>query len=229
MEALKRAIANMPVIGPLARKAYAALRPEEAFVNSARYWDDRYASGRDSGAGSYSRLAEFKASVLNKFVRDNHVEDVIEFGCGDGAQLQLAKYPRYTGVDISPQAIARCEQRFAGDATKQFFAASALPPGLGADLGLSLDVVYHLVEDEVFDRYMRQLFDSSRRFAIVYSSNEEHPGSAPHVRHREFTRWVEKNAPEWRLTEIVKNKYPFDPDYPHKTSFADFYVFRKQA
>lgn len=229
MEAFKRAIANLPLIGPLARRVYRAVRPEQDFTDSRSYWETRYTSGRDSGAGSYSHLAQFKASVLNGFVEKNDVADVIEFGCGDGSQLRLANYPRYLGVDVSPQAIALCRKRFSGDATKAFHTTGDLPAGVSADLALSLDVIYHLVEDEVFERYMRQLFDSARRFVIVYSSNEDRAGSAPHVRHREFTRWVADNAPQWQAVEVIRNKFPYDPEYPHKTSFADFYIFRKEA
>jgi hypothetical protein len=33
-----------------------------------------------------------------------------------------------------------------------------------AELGLSLEVIFHLVEDDVFDVYMRHLFASATRF-----------------------------------------------------------------
>src|SRR5687768_6622655 len=65
-------------------------RPSESiiaglsFLNSNQYWDDRYLIGGNSGAGSYDRLAQFKADVLNKFAYDRDVSSVIEFGCGDG-------------------------------------------------------------------------------------------------------------------------------------------------
>ena len=53
---------------------------------------------------------------------------------------------------------------------------------------LSLDVIYQLVEDEVFERHMRQLFSASHRFVIIYSSNFAQPpdSAEPHVEHREF-------------------------------------------
>jgi hypothetical protein len=46
---------------------------------------------------------------------------------------------------------------------------------------------------------MRLLFAAARRFVVIYSSNEDQPGVATHVVHREFTRWVEQNATNWRL------------------------------
>ena len=78
MEAFKRAVANLPVLGPLARRVYAALSPpaETQFTDSESYWESRYASGRDSGAGSYSHLARFKATVLNDFVAEHGVTDL---------------------------------------------------------------------------------------------------------------------------------------------------------
>ncbi len=80
--------------------------------NSAESWTKRYASGGNSGAGSYGRLAEFKADTINTFVRDRNINSVIEFACGDGNQLQLAEYPMYFGVDVAPLCITRCHEVF---------------------------------------------------------------------------------------------------------------------
>lgn len=203
------------------------------FRGSQSYWESRYASGGNSGAGSYERLAEFKAEILNDFVRDNRVASVIEFGCGDGNQLAIAQYPEYVGLDVSQNAIKMCEDRFGGDDTKRFlmyrpFVADDASRGLRADLALSLDVIYHLVENEVYKKYMTHLFESARRFVIVYSSNRDDGTTAGHIRHRRFTEWVEENARSWQLKTKIENRYPFDPRSPDDTSFADFYVFERQ-
>jgi hypothetical protein len=70
-------------------------KPVLHFKNSAQYWEDRYVNGMTSGSGSYGRLAEFKAEFLNEFVADHKISSIVEFGCGDGAQLALAAYPKY--------------------------------------------------------------------------------------------------------------------------------------
>src|ERR1700692_4583832 len=93
---------------------------KEAF-NSARYWEGRYSQGGNSGEGSYGRLAEFKASVLNTFIREHKIQSVIEFGCGDGNQLTLASYPQYIGLDVSRTVIMKCITKFKSDNTKSFF------------------------------------------------------------------------------------------------------------
>ena len=222
LKALKAAVRNAPVLGP----ALVQLRGDR-FDGSSRYWDRRYAAGGNSGAGSYNRLAEFKADFLNRFVDEHGVGSVIEFGCGDGAQLRLASYPSYVGVDVSQTAVELCRGIFADDRSKTFWRSDELPPGAEADLALSLDVIYHLVEDPVFDGYMAQLFRSAGRFVIVYSSDMDATWPAKHVRHRRFTDWIGRNQPRWRARSTVKNAYPYDPADPEHTSFADFHVFER--
>lgn len=53
---------------------------------------------------------------------------------------------------------------------------------------MSIDVIYHLIEDSVFNDYMGLLFNSSTRFVILYSSNSNYLNSSsePHVKHRNF-------------------------------------------
>lgn len=66
--------------------------------------------GGNSGKGSYNRLAQFKADIINKFVEENAIEFVMEWGCGDGHQLSLAKYLQCVGYDVSKQAISTCQE-----------------------------------------------------------------------------------------------------------------------
>jgi hypothetical protein len=97
-----------------------------------------------------------------------------------------------------------------------------------ADLTLSLDVIYHLVEDGVFAQYMQTLFGASNRYVIIYASDtdDNRDNAGTHVRHRKFTQWVQQNMPAWNLLEHVKNRYPYKGDY-RKGSFADFFIFEK--
>ena len=168
---------------------------------------------------------------------DNHdIQSVIEFGCGDGNQLQLADYPNYTGLDVSPTAIQKCQRLFEHDDTKEFhlyepklFEENISP--VQGDLGLSLDVIFHLVEDDVYNSYMRHLFSTARRHVIIYSNNtNDQPAHlADHVRFRKFTDWIEAQAPSWKLVERVENLYPYNENEAEKKgSFADFFIFTKE-
>ena len=227
---VKEFIKRVPIVGPLAGRIYRRLRGDRGaqmpFLGSERYWEQRYVSGGDSGPGSYGKFALFKAEMLNGFVAEHQVRSVIEFGCGDGNQLELATYPVYLGVDVSETAIARCRERFSADPTKTFQLAQDYD-GRRAELALSLDVIFHLVEDDVFARYMEALFQAATRFVIIYSSNRDEPTSreAMHVRHRRFTSWVDDHLPGWTLMAHVPNRYPNLGDY-RTGSFSDFFIYR---
>jgi SAM-dependent methyltransferase len=228
---MKQVIQKIPILGPLAYSAARRLfgkRADREFSTSADYWEQRYQSGGDSGRGSYNQLAEFKARVLTEFVDKHSIRTVIEFGCGDGNQVLLAKYPSYLGLDVSQTAVDRCRRMFAGDPTKSFQLMDDYR-GERADLSMSLDVVYHLVEDAVFGSYMARLFDAGERFVVVYATNyDTKPGhAAPHVRHRRFTDWIEKHRPRWTLTQFVPNEFPFD-EKTGEGSPADFYFYRNK-
>lgn len=198
----------------LVRRVLRRPRPPEPapFPGSPAYWEHRYAEGGTSGVGSYGVLAQFKADTLNGFVARHGVVTVTELGCGDGNQLTLAEYPQYRGLDVAASAVDRCLALFPDDPTKSFYRYDpdrfCDRAGLfRSDLSLSLDVVFHLVEDERFEQYMALLFACGSRFVGVYSSNSTDPDPGAHVRHRRFVDWVDAQRPAWTLVEHVPNPY----------------------
>jgi SAM-dependent methyltransferase len=202
------------------------------FPGSSKYWESRYRGGGTSGSGSFGRLAEFKAHVLNSFVENNNVRSVIEFGCGDGNQLTLASYPSYIGLDSSYKAIEICKKRFKEDKRKTFFISDPFcfvdnHRLFQADLAISLDVIYHLVEDEIYKAHMSQLFNAGKSYVIIYSSDHEEHSKSRHVRHRHFSSWVELHCKNWSLLKKIKNKYPYDLDTSSDTSKANFFIYNK--
>lgn len=224
---IKERINSIPVVGYVARRLY-IFWTSLFFQGSEDYWQKRYEQGGNSGDGSYNKFAQFKADFLNDFVVERAVTSVIEYGCGDGNQLVLAQYPKYLGFDISQHAIDICREKFKGDERKDFKLVGEYNAEK-SELTLSLDVIYHLTEDDVFEAYIARLFDSSEKYAIIYSSNTDGSGgkTLSHVRHRCFSKWVEVNRPEWSLVKHVPNKYPFD-EATHQGAFADFYVYERQ-
>ncbi|THV33593.1 methyltransferase domain-containing protein [Glycomyces buryatensis] len=229
---LGRQVQAIPVVGPALARTVIAVR-DGRFPGSAQYWEQRYARGGGSGEGSRGMLAESKAKVLNRLVAEQRFESVIEFGCGDGDQLALADYPRYLGLDVSPTTLRRTIARFTDDPSKSFalydpecFADRA---GLvTADLALSLDVIYHLVEDHVYELHLRHVFAAARRQVVLFTSDADDPcvaGTfAPHVRHRPVARDVAERFPEWRLRERIENPHAYRKVGP-SGSFADYFVY----
>jgi SAM-dependent methyltransferase len=202
------------------------------FRGSGDYWEQRYREGGNSGTGSYGALAEFKAATLNRFVKEQKVRSLIEFGCGDGNQLSLSAYPRYVGLDVARKAIQLCKTRFAGDPTKSFF---LYDPDcfvdnahfFRCDAALSLDVLFHLVEDDVFERYLDHLFQSGAKHVIIYSSNTDLTQIGPHEKHRHFTEYVSAAFAEWKLVERIANPFPLSKFAPPLGSLADFYFYER--
>lgn len=203
-------------------------RTREIYHNkfdSRDYWTQRYADGRDSGPGSRGEYARYKADFLNEFVAEHDVESVIEFGCGDGDQVELAEYPEYVGLEVSEAAVDACARRFADDETKSFLLYD--PPhfhnsgALTADLVISLEVLFHLVEDEIFEKTMHDMFDAATEYVILFSSNHTESTPELHIRHRRFTEYVEKNFPEYELIETVENEY--------ESRHSDFYVYENRS
>lgn len=215
------------------RAARAARR--RTFPGSAAYWERRYATGGTSGAGSGGPQAAWKAEVVNSWVRERGVTSVVDLGCGDGRQLALADYPRYLGLDPSGTAVRLCIARFEGDATKSFL---RLPPGefvdpagwLRADLALSMEVLFHLVEQDVFENYLRLLFSCGERWVVICSNDEPGGDVAPHERHRSFTAWVAAHEPDWELVErldppaevdLMSSLYLYRRATPRATNLSD--------
>ena len=222
-EKIKDIIKKIPIIGSVSRKIYGALYMQKPFPGSEAYWIQRYNSGGNSGAGSLHRLGEFKAEIINEFVKDNDIKTIIEFGCGDGTQLKLAEYPSLIGFDVSPAAIARCQDIFQYDGTKSFRLMTEYK-GEIAQLTLSLDVIYHLVEEDIYCSYMKRLFNSSEQFVIIYSSDYNEK-QRYHEKRRRFTEWVETNMPHWKLIRYIPNRFPYKDN--KKGSLSDFYIYEK--
>jgi len=196
--------------GSLGQRARRIIR-QRTFPGSASYWERRYARGGDSGAGSQGEVAQFKARELNAFVRDQGVRSVLEFGSGDGRQLSLAEYPAYVGLDVSPTAIRRCREMYAGDATKRFYLYDGPTwrrrAFRTADLTMSLDVIYHLIEDDAYHLHMEHLFDAAERFVAIFAADDALPDIASHVQHRRFSTWISVNRPQFTLLRRVQNPH----------------------
>jgi len=185
------------------------------FPGSALYWERHYSRDGDSGSGSYGRSAEYKADFLNRFVKDNDIDSVIEFGCGDGNQAMKFDFPSYIGLDISSTAIQKCLEVCKDDRAKQFFIPGKKTMGLKAELTISLDVIYHLIEQEVYENYMKHLFAAATKYVIIYGWDVE-SGKNFHVKHRKFSEWIKDHVPDFELYNKIKN-----------STFSDFYIYQR--
>lgn len=166
----------------------------------AEYWNRRYESGRDSGVGSSGPAAESKAAYVNAALAEHGIETVLDVGCGDGQQLDLLKVSDagYVGTDVSKQAIELCRSRHPG---KRFYLRRRLPRDLRADATLSLDTMFHQVNDDDYLAHLSDIFGRATRLVIIHSTNYEDNRPATHVRHRWFTPIVARAFGAWELID----------------------------
>jgi 2-polyprenyl-3-methyl-5-hydroxy-6-metoxy-1,4-benzoquinol methylase len=198
--------------------------------NSADYWENRYKTGGNSGSGSYNKLAEFKANVINRFIEENGITSLIDYGVGDGNQLKLLHMNQvnYYGIDISPTIVEKCKEMYNSDSNKTFFIRSEFDESIQADVTLSCDVLYHLIEDKVYYDYLRKLFESSKRFVIIYAKNED-KNHKSHVKFRKFTDYILETYANFKLIQHIPNEFPqlIIGRNNDTTSPSDFYIFEK--
>jgi cyclopropane fatty-acyl-phospholipid synthase-like methyltransferase len=213
------------------RKKLYKIYTNAKFTTSEEYWEERYTSGGNSGAGSYGKFSLFKAEIINDFIKNNKIKTVLEFGCGDGNQLSLLNTENYIGLDVSKTVIQKCIKKFNKDEHKSFFIYEPYcfldkNKIFFCDLTLSLDVLFHLIEQDIFEKYLTDLFSSSKKYVIIYSSNYN-SSQTGHEKRRNFTDWIEKNAKNFKLIEKIPNKYPpYDGKNPDETCSSDFYIYR---
>lgn len=157
------------------------------------YWESRYSRGGNSGDGSRGDEAAAKIELVNEVVRANRVETLLDLGCGDGYVAAGLGVSRYTGYDPSPAALALAkERRPDGD-----FSVKLPQEGMRFDLVLSMDVLFHLVDESSYQAYLTAIF-AFGDLVLVYGTDKELRGRS-HVRHRVWT----PDVPEgWEVDEV---------------------------
>lgn len=192
--------------------------------DSKFYWEERYKGGGNSGTGSYGAKSEYKASILNNLLEKNKINNLIEFGCGDGNNINCYNVEYYTGLDVSETAINICISTYKDDEKKSFIYYDPKlfkSGGLKASLTISFEVIFHLIEDDVFRSYLHNLFNTSSKYVLIFSSNDDVlKDSASHVKHRKFTDNVPNN---FKLVDEI-----ITPESEElKGLFSNFFLFEK--
>ena len=180
--------------------------------------DERSAASRLGRRCRTEKLAEVFFDASRQ--RGGAGLSVLELGCGAGyaaGTLIRAVRPvkEYVGVDISRAAAERARDHI----REQFGPASAEPLAEGRevtfhdydgfslpaavaqrtfDVVISLSVMMHLLEGELFSAYMRHLFLLSHQYVIIQGDNVDAP-RVNHMRGWRFTDWIRREAVDWGL------------------------------
>ena len=190
-------------------------------MNTKIYWTNRYKTGGNSGAGSYNDLYILKRDIINDIISKKDIKSIIDFGCGDGNQIKEINIKKYIGFDIADSSINICKKKYNDDKTKEFYNYNMINSidMKSANLTLSLDVLYHILEDDLFIDYIKNLFNYSNNYVLIYSSNVKGTKNQ-HIYTRKFTDYISNLFPNWQLIKKIDQKYP-------TKSSADFYLYKK--
>lgn len=205
------------------------------------YWNERYRRGGFSGNGSVGDLGRWKVQVVGDFILKNEIESIVDMGCGDGVWLaQLRTFlnkqwdgVEYTGVDISAEAIQACNKIFLTSQntlflTTEIYRVANHEP---AELALSIDVIFHQSNDDLYEEYMNVLVNASTDWLIIFSNDRQRPKPksykvGDHIHFRKFTSWIEEYAPQWELHEKIDSPFKIK-EGRRNFSWADFYIYKR--
>lgn len=208
------------------RQVRAKKATSDEHFDIAGYWQRRYLRGDDSGEGSRGENAVRKADVVARIIRAAGrapapgVRSLIDWGCGDGQVLeQMVGHlsdvgVHYTGVDVSHAAIAKISEQFPHHSFVLDFPYGKSTKWLRSDMGLSFDVIFHLVNQSDFMIYMERLFTCSQKIILIHSTDHDGGRTTRHVLWRRFTPYVAETFPDWELLSR--------PDDPEQLGFYTY-------
>ena len=130
------------------------------------YWDKRYESGGTSGCGSVGQLRDIKWCWIQMFV--DPVTDVIDVGCGDlsfwdGKQLPAG----YIGIDGSEVIIKK--NKIQHPENIFYHAQSSEPLGLVAPVVFCFDMLFHIMDDDIYWKTVQNLCTMSSEYIFIYT------------------------------------------------------------
>jgi SAM-dependent methyltransferase len=188
--------------------------------SSKSFWENRYRNNGNSGLGSYGDEANFKASYINNLIKKESIKTITDLGCGDGNQISLLSgFEKYYGYDFSDTALIKSKNINKGEEYEFINNISDLPV---SDMSMSLDVIYHIVEDDIYNEYLSNLFRLGSKYVLIYSTDVDIPQVSEHIKSRSFTNWVNDNNVNYELKEVSQ--------YPKKleANGVGFYLFQKK-
>lgn len=194
------------------------------------FWNAWYKIGGNSGPGSEGELLKFKAEYLNDQFKKFDIKTVFDFGCGDGVLASRLNCQSYLGIDVSSEAIKKCQIIHKPNFHFESRHCSDLSPSIikskfssSLDCCMCIDVLYHVSDFKVVDRILSNLFQSNAKIIILYTipderikKNFENPSACL------FSR---KLAPI--LTKFESLYKLVDRTEPRLISAAGFFVYRK--
>lgn len=188
-------------------------------ATSREYWEERYKAEGNSGDGSYGSNGQFKIDVLNTYFDKIQPLGVLDFGVGDFTYFSVftGRNFKFFGLDISPTKVVQLKHTFGENAEFSFATTIYDFDDALYDHAISLDVIFHLVEDSTYTNYINHITRLPIESIVIYSSNFNDNKWELHVRHRRFVPDILSRG--FELIEYIPN--------PTHSTDSDFYFFKR--
>ena len=186
-----------------------------------KYWDNWYKKGGTSGQGSEGELQIYKINYINNILNKFDCKNVFDFGCGDGTLAKGIK-SKYNGIDISNEAIEKCKKVCPQHQFNQgHFEEQNIK---GYDCVMCIDVLYHIMEDGVFEKTLENIFNSEAKIIILYTIQSKHIVEEKRyenvcINRRDLGKYLPKYYDKYELIEVKD---------PVGISAASFMVFKRK-
>ncbi len=182
-------------------------KKKKTVSSSETYWRGRYADTSSkffkgaSGNGKLPFRTRYKSKIINSVISTHSVESILDLGCGDGSLTSKIKCKKYFGIEIDKNLTDELRRQYENQPNYNFSTALEDSWPESFDLSLSIDVIFHLLEDEVYIKYMNMLFMGNAELVLIKSSNHDEVGIGrnAHILHRNFTKNISANFPEYKL------------------------------
>ena len=201
-------------------------------IAEKEYWDSIYKSGGGSGQGSRGQLLEFKANFINNILEKNNLQNVFDLGCGDGYLARLLNCKNYFGIDVSTEAVDRCQKEikregfFFEQGPFELYTASIIKSKFNdkfktqLDAIMCIDALYHVMDDSVVNSILESIFSTDVKLIILYTiPNAEMDGKKlNYINRYNNEKIIEKFSKDWEC--VMKT-------LPYLISAAGFFVYQK--
>lgn len=147
-------------------------------VFSEIYESNSWTNG--SGPGSHPEACRPLIDLLNRFLNDNNISSIVDFGCGDWqfmSNIDL-KDRTYTGFDLVDSVLTSNRLRYARQGVSFQRTPEQLSDLPGADLLFVKDVMIHLPNTDILDlityfRHFKYVIAVNNRSNHDYAFNSE--------------------------------------------------------
>lgn len=184
-----------------------------------KIWEDRYVNKGNSGFGSYQKdLYDYKLGFVRDVITQYNIKTVFDYGCGDGHVVSEIIAGRdvdsYIGIDLSPYIIEQNRKKYK-DKIYYTLEEYNFDQKETFDLVISLDVIYHIMEEAFYYETLSKLFELSKKYVLIYAVDKDLLYSG-HMHFRRFTNKIPNN---YKLVKSEKT--------PNEQMETTFYLYEK--